>query len=205
MSIHRATKRARRRRFSSVRIRALLGLGVALGIGATGTFAYWTDDVTITGSSFTAGTLDLRVNDVDGYATTMLSMPSMVPGNTSAEVLTVKNFGTAALKYSMVGGQTGTDATAYSAAAALKLSIVSGGAKNGTGSSSTCTGGTTIVNAVALTGTTTTLIIPKRGPLATTGTEALCFQVTFDAAAPTALQGTTATATFTVTGTSDLS
>ncbi len=40
------------------------------GVGATGTFAFWTDDVTITGTSFTAGTLDLKVNNSDSYATT---------------------------------------------------------------------------------------------------------------------------------------
>ena len=44
--------------------------GSSLAVGATGTFAYWTDDVTITGTTFTAGTLDLQVNDAEpSYAT----------------------------------------------------------------------------------------------------------------------------------------
>lgn len=203
MSDHTGTRRAKRRH--SGRVRAVLSLGIALGLGAVGTFAYWTDDVVISGSTFTAGTLDLQVNNSDAYATTTLGMTGMVPGVTSAEVLTIKNNGTASLKYSITGGLTGTDAAAYNTAGSLKLSVSAGGTKSGTGSASTCTGGTPIITATALTSTTTTLLIPKRGPLLATGTEALCFQVTFDSAAPTTLQGKTATATFTATGTSDLS
>ncbi|AXT85353.1 hypothetical protein C6I20_09230 [Aeromicrobium sp. A1-2] len=209
MSSHRdGPNRAGRKLLGSVRARALLSLGVALGIGATGTFAYWTDDVVISGSTFTAGTLDLKVNNADAYATTTLSMTAMVPGNTSAEVLTVKNGGTAALKYSISGVLSGTDVAVYSTNSALRLTVTLGGTKSGTGSASTCTAGTaTLVNAVALT-STTTILIPSRGPLAgspTSAAELLCFQVSFDAAAPTGLQGKAVSATFTATGTSDLS
>jgi predicted ribosomally synthesized peptide with SipW-like signal peptide len=195
------------RRLRSPRLRALLGLGVLLGVGATGTFAYWTDEVTIAGTSFTAGNIDLKVNNANSYATTTLSMSAMVPGNTSAEVLIVNNSGTAPLKYALAGGLTGTDAAAYNTAAALKLTIVSGGTRLGTANTSTCTGGTVIVNAVALTSTTTTAIFGSRPtiPLAAAGTESLCFQVGLDAAAPSSLQNKTATATFTFTGTSDVS
>lgn len=207
MSEHRTTPRSRRGdRNRSGRLRALLSLGVALGLGAVGTFAFWTDDVVISGSTFTAGTLDLQVNSSDAYATTTLSMNNMVPGVTSAEVLTIKNNGSAPLKYSMTGGLSGTDAAAYGSAAALKLTVVLGGSKAGTGSASTCTGGSTIFGPTALTNVTSTAIIgTRRGPIAAAGTEALCFQVTFDASASTTLQGKTATATFTATGTSDLS
>ena len=162
----------------------------------------------VSGSTFTAGTLDLKVNNSDAYATTTLSMTAMVPGNTSAEVLTVKNAGTAPLKYSLSGGLTGTDAALYSTNSALRLTVTLGGAKSGTGNASTCTAGTaTLVNAVALT-STTAILIPARGPLAgspTSAAEALCFQVSFDPAAPTGLQSKVASATFTATGTSDLS
>jgi predicted ribosomally synthesized peptide with SipW-like signal peptide len=203
---HRRPARARGRHvlraLRSARLRAVLGLGVVLSVGVTGTFAFWTDDVVISGTSFTAGTLDLQVNNGDSYATTTLSMSAMVPGNTSAEVLTVKNNGTAPLKYTLTGGLTGTDAAAYSTAAALTLTIRAGG----TASAGACSGGTSIYSA-ALTSTTSTAIIgTRRGPLAASGgTEALCFQITFDAAAPSSLQGKTATATFTATGTSDVS
>jgi predicted ribosomally synthesized peptide with SipW-like signal peptide len=193
-------------RLRSARLRAVLSLGVLVGVGVTGTFAFWTDDVAISGTSLTAGTLDLQVNGADAATTTTLSMADMVPGSSSAEVLTVENNGTAPLKYAMTGGLTGTDAAAFSAATALKLTVVVGGTKSGTGNSSTCTGGTATLGPAALTTTTSTPIIGTgRGPLAASGTEALCFQVTLDPTAPSTLQGKSATATFTVTGTSDVS
>lgn len=192
----------------SRRMRAVLSLGVVAGVLVTGTYAFWTDDVTITGTSFSAGSLDLQVNSQDSYTTTTLGMSStpMVPGNTSAEVLTVRNNGTVPLKYTLTGGLGGTDAATYSAAGALRLTVVSGGTRSGSGNAATCTGGTTIYGPTALTNVTSTAIIgTRRGPLAPAATEALCFQVTFDAAAPSSLQGKTATATFTATGTSDVS
>jgi predicted ribosomally synthesized peptide with SipW-like signal peptide len=183
-----------------------LGLGAVLAVG--GSFAFWTDDVTISGTTFTAGVLDLQVNSSDSYSTTTLGMSStpMLPGNTSAEVLTVRNNGTVPLKYTLTGGLTGTDAAAYSSASALRLTIVSGGTRSGSGNAATCTGGTTIYGPTALTSTVSTAIIgTRRGPIAVAGTEALCFQITFDAAAASSFQGKTATATFTATGTSDVS
>jgi predicted ribosomally synthesized peptide with SipW-like signal peptide len=202
MSEHLAVQPGRRR---TGRIRALLCLGIALGLGAVGTFAFWTDDVVISATTFTAGTLDLQVNNADSYATTTLGMAAMVPGNTSAQILTIKNNGTAPLKYTLVGGLTGTDAAAYHAAGALKLTITTGTVV-GTGNSATCTAGTSVYPETALTNVTTTAIIgTRRGPLAAAGTEALCFQIRFDPAAPSSLQGKTATATFTATGSSDVS
>ncbi len=44
--MRRTTTRPRRR---TGRIRALLALGVVLGLGSVTTGAYWTDDVSITG------------------------------------------------------------------------------------------------------------------------------------------------------------
>jgi len=205
MAEHRAPRPSRSR---STRLRALLSLGIVAGAFTTGTYAFWTDNATITGTTFTAGTLDLVVNGSDTYATSTLGMSStpMVPGDTSAEVLTVKDNGTVPLKYTLTGGLTGTDAAAYSTAAALKLTVVAGGTRSGSGNAATCTGGTTIYGPTALTNVTATAIIDtRRGPLAAAGTEALCFQITFDAAAPSSLQGKTATATFTATGTSDVS
>ncbi len=195
-------------RSGSGRIRAVLCLALLGGLGVTTSQAYWTDDVQISGTTFTAGTLDLEINDADPFSTaTVLSMSNMVPGNTSAQVLTVENAGTAPLKYTLAGGLTGTGAAAYNTSGALRLTIVLNGTKSGSGNTSTCTGGTTIYGPAALTSTTTTSILTTRpaAPLVTTATESLCFQVTFDAAAPTSLQSATANAVFTATATSDVS
>ena len=193
----------------SARLRAVLSLGLVLGLGSAGTLAFWTDDVEISGTTFTAGSLDLQVNNEadDDYATTTLSMTGanvMIPGSSSAEVLTVQNKGNIPLKYTMTGGMTGTDAAAV--APQLTLTIRAGGSRSGTGNTSTCTGGTSIYNSPLTATTSTAIIATARGPLAATvGTEGLCFQVTLSSSAPSSLQTKTANATFTLTGTSDLS
>src|SRR5688500_14526046 len=97
----------RRRPALGQRVQALLALGVLALPASLGTFAFWTDDVTITGTTFSTGTLDLRVNGQDtvtGYTT--LNLGAMVPGNSVAGVLTVRNHGTAPMKYTAVTAAT---------------------------------------------------------------------------------------------------
>ncbi|HWJ10128.1 MAG TPA: SipW-dependent-type signal peptide-containing protein, partial [Nocardioides sp.] len=132
---------AQRRRRGSVRVRALMCLGLLAAPATAGTFAFWTDDVQITGGTLTAATLDINVKGGDPQATTTLAMSAMVPGSSSAEVLPVNNVGTAPAKYSMTGGLTGTNATDFSTAATdgLLLTIRSGGTVSGSGSAATCT------------------------------------------------------------------
>lgn len=192
------------------RVRALLCLGVLATLFVGTTSAYWTDDVQVTGTTLSTATLDINVKGGDPQATSTLSMGAMVPGSSSAEVLPVNNVGTAPAKYSMTGGLTGTDAASFSAAASdgLLLTIRSGGTVSGSGSAATCTGGTALVSGVALTSTTSTTILTRTQTAllaATNGSESLCFQVKLADTAPSSLQGKTATATFTVTGTSDVS
>ena len=189
---------------SSGRVRAVLALGAVLGLGMSGTAASWTDAAPITGTTFTSGTIDLQLNGVNSVASSTLSMTNMVPGASSAEVFQVKNAGTAALTYTITGGLGGTDAADYATAGSLRLTILLNGTRSGTGSAATCTGGTALASDVALTAnTTTTLVGTAQGPLAAgSAVVPVCFQVMLAAAAPTTLQGKTATATFTVTGTS---
>jgi len=186
---------------TSARVRAVLALGILAVPVGVGTMAFWTDSVSVSGTSFTSGTLDLAVNDADSYATTSLSMSAMVPGSTSAEVLTVKNAGNVPLKYSLTGGLDGTGSAAL--APDLTLTIRAGGTKSGT----TCTGGTEIYNAPFTVVTTTPIITTAaaRGPLAASGgADALCFQVTFSSSAASTQQGRTAAAVLTFLATSDL-
>jgi predicted ribosomally synthesized peptide with SipW-like signal peptide len=184
----------------SQKLRALLGLGVLLGIGATGTFAFWTDDVTITGTSFTAGTIDLKVNNADsitGY--TSLNLATMVPGNSTAAVLTIKNNGTAPLKYTATATPSNADGKGLGAALAVKVTADS--SITSTSPSATCAG-------TALTGTATSLNASLISPgrlLAAGASETICVQVKLPDAAASALQGATTNVGFTFTGTSDVS
>ena len=186
------------------RVRAVLALGLVVGLSPIGTAASWTDTAQVTGVTFKSGTIDLQVNDANAVTSATLSMTDMSPGATSAEIFRVKNAGTAAFTYTVTGGLGGTDAAAYASATALKLTVSANATRSGTGNAATCTGGTAVVTDVALTASTSATIVgTAQGPLASGAQGApLCFQVTFASSAPTTLQGKTATATFTVTGTS---
>ncbi len=195
------TATRRRRRFSiPSRVQALLALGVLAVPASIGTFAFWTDEVVVTGTTFTAGTLDLRVNGADtvtGYTT--LNLSTMVPGSSVAGVLTVRNQGTASLKYTAT--TVATNADAKNLRGALVVKVTGDTSVAGTAPSATCAG-------TALAGTTTAL----NGGLVNTarllggGTEEkLCVQVTLPTNAASSLQGATTDVSFTFSATSDLS
>ena len=184
---------------ASARTRAALSLGVVLAVGSTGTFAYWTDDVTISGTTFTAGTLDLQVNDLNTVAAyTSLNLATMVPGNSMAGTLVIKNNGNVPLKYTGATGTTNADGKNLAGNLTAKVTL---GATTGTSPTITC-GGTVIAGgATTAIGALTT---PKR-QLAPGTTETICVEVTLPAAAPTSVQTGKTDVTFTFTGTSDLS
>lgn len=189
-----------RSRWASVRLRAALSLGVVVSASVMGTHAYWTDSVSVLGATFSTGTLDLQVNNLDAAVDfSTISLAGMVPGNTTAGVLTVKNAGTVPLKYTATSAATNADGKGLGAALIAKVTGAS--ATTGSGAARTCAGTT-------LTGTGTSLngaIISTGRTLAVGGTETICVQVTLSATAPSALQAATTTATLTFTGTSDLS
>jgi predicted ribosomally synthesized peptide with SipW-like signal peptide len=199
-SRHRHLLRRRpRRALPSARIRAALGLGVVLAIGATGTFAHWTDATTVSGTTFGAASIDLKANNLDtvsGYAA--LSLSTMVPGNSVAGVLTIKNSGTTPLKYSALS--TATNADTKNLRGSLIVKVTGAATVTGASPSMTCSG-------TALTGSQTTL----NGPLMSTGrvlaagaSESVCIQVQLDPAASTSLQGASTNVVFTFNATSDL-
>lgn len=189
-----------RSRWASARLRAALGLGVVLSAGVMGTHAYWTDSVSVQGATFSTGALDLQVNNLDAAVDfSTISLAGMVPGNTTAGVLTVKNAGTVPLKYTATSAATNADGKGLGAALAAKITGAS--SVTGSGASRTCGGS-------ALPGTGTSLngsIISTGRTLAVGATETLCVQVTLSATAPSALQAATTTATLSFNGTSDLS
>lgn len=176
--------------------RVLLSSGLVLGIGSAGTFAFWTDEVTVTGITITAGTIDLKVDNQDsvtGY--TSLNITDMVPGNSVAAVLTVKNAGTASLKY------TATTTATNSLGSALTLKVTGDGSTGGSAPATTCPGS-------ALSGTGTSLngsMIGTGRLLTANQSEPICVQLTLPSNAASSLQGTTTNVTLTFSGTSDLS
>jgi len=201
------------RTLSSTRVRAGLSLGAVAALAVTGTFAYWTDSVTVSGTTFSSGSFDLRVNGQDAVANASgsLSMSSMAPGNSSAQILTVNNNGTVPLKWTLSAQLTGgTNPADFATAGALKLTVKTGATVAGSGNSATCSGGT-VVGAATTLGTGSASVVGTPQPatagsgLAGGANTPLCFQVDFDQNAPSSLQSKSAVATFTFSGTSNLS
>ena len=78
-------------------MKKILGLTIAvllsIGMVGIGTWAYFSDAETSTGNVLTAGTLDLKTNDVDGVSQTLLAA-NMEPGDTiGPETIILKNAG----------------------------------------------------------------------------------------------------------------
>ena len=170
------------------RWRLVLSFGIVLGLGSVNTLAAWTDDARLAGTS-AAGSIDLLINSQlqgqDGTVTsTGVSAPSMLPGSVAAEVVTVRNGGTAALTFSATAIATG------SLAPDLTWVIRQGGALSG----STCAGGTVLLNgAIGATqtaiGTATTLAAGTQ--------QSYCVQVTLNPQLSVVARGRTAATTFT--------
>lgn len=207
-SHHRAERprRSWRARLADRRLHAVLAAGVLGAFAVSGTWAHWTDSVVVSGTTLTSGTIDLKGDGADSVTTATLSIATMVPGNSSAQVVTLSNAGTAPLKYTVSGGLGSTDATAYSTAAAVKVRLVVGGTRSGSAPSATCSGGTVLLASTALTDVTSTaLVATRQGPVAAAGTVSMCIELTFDANAPQTLAGKTTAVSLTFTGTSDVS
>jgi predicted ribosomally synthesized peptide with SipW-like signal peptide len=81
-------------------MKRILGLAIAfmllIGMSGIGTWAYFSDVETSTGNVLTAGTLDLKTDDVDGVSQTLFAT-NMAPGDTVGSAnITLKNSGSIA-------------------------------------------------------------------------------------------------------------
>lgn len=176
----------------SVRVRAALALGTVLALGTTGTFAYWTDSVEVSGTSISSGSIDLKVNNSDAITTyTDLNLSNMVPGNSTAGVLTVRNAGSVPLTYY-------ADAASSHAGlgANLVVKVTGAAAPTGSGATETC-GGTTLPGTGTAFAANLVGSAAAQRTLAPGASEPLCIQATLAAAAPTNLQGTSTNVSFT--------
>lgn len=197
MSRHRAPKRLQ---IGPRGILVILSVGLVTAFGAVTTSAFWTDQVNVTGGTFSAGTLDLEVNDDpdDAVALTTLGLTAMVPGNSAAGVLKVENTGTVPLAYDAVAAATNPDGK--NLAGGLSVKVTGAATTSGSAPATTCSG-------AALTGTGSTLsggLVTTKRVLQPGASENLCIQITLPAAASNAYQGSTTVATFTFNATSEL-
>lgn len=188
----RAARARRRPPVKTVLVAALL-----LGAGSTGTYAYWSDQVTVGGTTITSGTIDLTVDGLDAVtATTKLDMTAMVPGNSVAAVFAVQNAGTAPLEYHLDSAASNADGLGLGSEFAVR---VTDGSVIGSQPTQACDG--TVL--ATSTGFTIDLLPPASArTVPASGSDSICIEATLPSGTPVALAGATTNVTLTFTGTS---
>ncbi|MGP9490165.1 hypothetical protein ACT3UD_14375 [Glutamicibacter sp. 287] len=184
----------------SIRIKAILSMGILVGFGAVSTLAAWTGTATAT-SNISSATVALGVGATAGAANaTTYQMPitgnNLYPGTSSASTVVVKNTGTISAPYTVQGKI--TESGASTLGAGLNISVKIGATVSGSGSNVTCSGGTTIVSKSAgaqFNGSST----PRS--LDSGASELLCIQYSLPTTAANSLQGATTSIGLTFTST----
>lgn len=195
------TRAARTTRFSrSSVLRGLLAMGGVVGIGATLTLATYTDSGAAA-STFSSGTLDIKINAVDGnptaYNFASLTTSGMKPGTTTYALLPVTNAGTLGFTYGMgtTVANAGTNSTADTAlGSALQIGVVK---VSGTTCDVTSYGSGTGYSTL---GTAASAAFSAKQLNVGAG-DNLCFQATLPSGSGNASQGGVVTTTFTFTAT----
>lgn len=196
-----------------VRVRALLALGIVLGLGTVGTMALWSDSAVATSGEFKTGVVEIRVNGAENFTFTggTFSMAGMRPGESRAATLQLQNtLSTLPVAYtSAASTATGSPALANH----LRLTVFTGAtATNGTSNglaTGTCAG-TQIGTAILRSGASVPVITVPRPLGAAAGTsdkpssQSLCVIVALVPEAPLSVQNQTQpaiTMTFSATST----
>jgi len=198
------------RRRRSGKVRALLSLGLLLGITQVSTLASWTDSATVQSDGFSSGTLDLTVGEAAAdqlagqggtWTHTNLALSAMAPGESVARLLTVGNGGSAQLSYN--GTVVSSNNDLYNVGTpGLQLTVVEGAAVGNTGSQAssnrtgTCTGGSSTSLTNANVSTTASNLHASTVSLAASATRAYCVLAKLTSTAPNSMQGKTTTLTF---------
>jgi spore coat-associated protein N len=169
--------------FSAMAALSLIAASFSLGL--------WTDQATVGGNTFTAGTIDISTSPTSA----VIGLNPMMPGDTVNGTLTINNAGSAQLRYAMSSSSTNTDAKALRDGITLtvKLRDVAADACTDFDGTSLYTG----TLAAAAFGSSATGAQAGDRTLAGAASEKLCLRATLPITASNSYQGGTTTTTFT--------
>lgn len=178
-------------------VKAVLALGTLSGALWAGTFATFTDTQDAV-STFTAGTVDLRLNGdaTTSYAWTSINLSGMKPGDVIYQPLTVSNDGTLSYSYTMSSAATNADTKGLKDVLVLGMKLVA----NAGACDSAGVGYAASATTVAAEGALSSRAISAR-TLAASASEVLCTYVSLPAGTANSLQGATTTDTMTFVAT----
>lgn len=172
----------------SRRTRAVLSMGMVIGIAVVGTLALWSSTVSTRSGEFTTATITILADGVKS-ASFAFAPSGILPGQSAAKVVTVSNTGTAPFRYT----------ASVSSADALGQGVTLTAVAGATASGGTCGPGTVLTTAKSIT-STASAFATGRGPVAaTSGTDPLCVQLNLPTTAPASLAGTSGSVLFTFT------
>ena len=179
------------------KVRLVLSLGLLSGLVWAGTFATFTDSGTAT-STFTAGTVDLEINNDadDAYGFSTIEMTNMKPGDVKYAPLTIENAGSLNFTYTMATSATNADSKALRDQLTLGIKTV----VNEAACDSAGVGYAASLTTVTASGALSAAAIASRS-VAAGASEVLCYRVELPAASGDTFQGATTTATFTFSAT----
>ena len=179
----------------SRRLRAVLSIGMVIGISVVGTLALWSSTVNTRSGQFTTATISIFADDVvadDTKTATFAFAPSgLLPGQSAAKVVTVTNTGSAALTY------TALVSSGNALGRGMRLTVIPGATAAANG---TCSAGTALTTNTAITATPTAFTTGRGTVAATNGSDPLCLQLTLPPDAPANLAGTSGSVLFTFNG-----
>jgi hypothetical protein len=181
-----------------MQVKALLSMGILVGIGSVSTLATWTGTATAT-SDISTGTVSLGVGKTDteagsGTYPIPINSANWYPEMSQAAIVTVKNTGSVAAAYSISGNV--VEAGEGKLGSALEVTV-STGSVSGTSPSATCTGPALLIKPALgdfPSHTRPTSLDPGKS-------ESLCVQYSLPASAANALQGNSTTVKLTFTAT----
>lgn len=184
---------------ASTRVRAVLSLGMVLGLGAAGTLAAWSDTATAQSGSFVVGSVDMKVNGADSYSFVSLGTTGMTPGAGKAAVLPISNTGSLAVTYDAKASSPGV------LAPYLRVLVYSGGTATNTTATGTCSSSTVVGTTATPTtaGATIFAARPLAGKPATTAAvpDNLCVLVSLVNTTPFSMQSNSSVLTLSFAGT----
>ncbi|MGD9960180.1 SipW-dependent-type signal peptide-containing protein [Nocardioides sp.] len=189
------------RSFNSAQVRALLSVGILLGVGSVGTMARFTASGDANAGSFTTGSLDVRLNASGNnvgqggtWTNASLAISDITPGESLAVSFPVRNDGTTGFTYTATATATGA------LAPQLRFSTYTGGTASNSGNATndnrvgTCSGSAASTNQT-LSGTAANVISTAQ-TLNPSATQNVCVIVQLVSTAASSTQGDAATATF---------
>lgn len=184
----------------SIQVKAILSMGILVGLGAVSTLAAWTGTATAT-SSITAAKVSLGVGATASSATTEsytvpVSSVNWYPGASAAAVVVVRNTSSVALPYSIKGSI--TESGGAELGKAMQVLVKTGATVSGTAPNATCSGGTTLVTKSAGSAFGAETVRPV---LPVDASETLCVQYSLPVNAANNLQGATTKLDLVFTGT----